>query len=206
MDEIENWVAPVRLSLRRKEYIGVTPEEMGEDSEDPCFTIIWFDQGGTTGWAVFSIWPEAMVEPDTKILTNIAAWSAGEYTGTEGHQVDQMMSLVEAWGDNSVIGLEDFVLMRLGGPELLSPVRIGARFEDRLYRSGRLNRLVPPQTASLAMHKVTDERLKRWGFWNPLVGKQHARDAVKHAITYASRAKQANIKAAREEDRKEDED
>lgn len=195
-------MAPVRVSIRRKEYIGVTPEEMGESEDDPCTTIIWFDQGGTTGWAVFNFWPEALTDPNVKILSNIAAWSAGEFTGTEAQQVDQMVHLIEAWEEGSIIGLEDFVLLKLGGREILSPVRIAARFEDRLYRSGRLHRLTSPQMPALAMSKVTDERLQRWGFWNHLSGKQHARDAVRHVITYASRLKEDNIAAAREELRK----
>ena len=193
MDELDNWVEPVRPSIRRA--APVNPETMGLDYKDPCTTIIWFDQGGETGWAVFNIWPEALTDPGIKILSNIASWSAGEFSGSEASQTDAMMDLVEAWSESALVGYEDFILRTFSmGRELLSPVRLAARFEDRMYREKRLSQLQPPQSASLAMSKVTDERLKRWGFWNPLKGKEHARDAVRHAITFASRLKEQNLK------------
>jgi hypothetical protein len=48
---------------------------------------------------------------------------------------------------------------------------------------------------SLAMSTVPDDRQKRWGFWVP--GKEHARDAVKHNITFLKRRKEAEVTAAR---------
>jgi len=195
MDELESWVAPVRPSIRRA--APVNPESMGFDFADPCTTIIWFDQGGTTGWTVFNIWPEALTEPDVKILANIASWSAGEFTGSEAEMTDAMMDLIDAWSENALVGYEDFILRTFSmGRELLSPVRLGARLEDRMYREQRMSQLQKPQQASLALKKVTDERLKRWGFWDLLKGQEHARDAVRHAITFASRLKEINLKEA----------
>lgn len=38
------------------------------------------------------------------------------------------------------------------------------------------------QSAAQAKGVVTDKRLKSWGLWVP--GQQHARDAIRHAVTY----------------------
>lgn len=192
MDEFESFVEPVKLSVRRK--APVRPGDMDLPSE--VYTTIWFDQGGSTGWAVVSVWVEAVTLPEYSILKNIVAWSAGEFIGSEGSQTDQMMELVKAWEDNAdSIGYEDFILRKLlGGRELLSPVRIGARFEDRMYTSGRMGLLAPAQMASLAMDTITDDRLKLWGFWPPLIGQEHARDALRHCLTYLKRIREASIK------------
>lgn len=194
MDELDNWVMPVRLAPKRR-GAPVTPEMMGQDYKDQATTIIWFDQGGTTGWAVFNIWPEALNDPGYKILSNISAWSAGEFVGSEADQTDSMMDLIAAWSEESYVGYEDFILRTFSmGRELLSPVRLAARLEDRMYCEKRTGQLQAPQAPSMAMSKVTDDRLQRWGFWNPLKGQPHARDAVRHAITFASRLKDLNLK------------
>ncbi len=193
MDEVDNFVEPVRLVTKRR-GAPVTPRLM-ESAGEPLTTVIWFDQGGTTGWAVFNFWAEALTSAEYKILSNIHSWSAGEFFGNEAMMTDEMMGLVLAWGDEAYVGYEDFILRTFTmGRELLSPVRIAARFEDRMYTSGRSRQLQAPQSSSLAMTKVTDERLKRWGLWPPLRGKEHARDAVRHVITFASRIKEHNLK------------
>lgn len=185
MTDPEAYVPPVERVIRL-----VTPEDLGQPEDDPFFTTIWFDPGTTTGWAVFGVWPEAMELGGPKILPNIAAWSAGEFVGTFEQIVDSMMDLVEAWGDQSHVGYEDFILRKFSmARELLDPIRISERFEDRMYRMNRLWQLEKPQQPALAMSCATDDRLKAWGFWNPLTGQPHARDAVRHAITYLRRYK-----------------
>jgi len=184
---VDSWVEPVRSG------VPVTPESMGEDQ---CTNVIWFDQGGTTGWAVFCFWPEALTDPRIKLLGNgLASWSAGEFTGSEGRMTDAMMDLIEAWPRRTLVGYEDFVLRKFSmGRELLSPVRVGARFEDRMYVAGRT--LQRPQSPSDMKQKTNDgERLKQWGFWIP--GQEHARDAVGHCILFASHLKDRNIKDSR---------
>lgn len=198
MDELDSWVDPVRLAPRRR-GAPVTPELMGIDWRDPCFNVIWFDPGFiATGWAVFSVWPEALVDPGPKILNNIAAWSAGEFNGSEGSMVDQMMDLVYAWDEAAAVGYEDFILRKFSmGRELLAPVRVAARFEDRMYKEKRLSQLQAPQSSQMAKSKVTDDRLKRWGFWNRLPAQKDARDAVRHCITYLALKKEFNLKQAK---------
>ena len=50
-------------------------------------------------------------------------------------------------------------------------------------------RAIIKQQGSLAMTAITDERLKRMGLYTPLSGKEHARDAVRHNLTWLKRAK-----------------
>ena len=85
--------------------------------------------------------------------------------------------------------IESFRLRKFSSAEeLLSPVRISARFHDRLY-SQRGGRPYIEQPPSLAMSTVTDQRLQKMGLYAPLIGKEHARDAAKHAVTWLKRAK-----------------
>ena len=163
--------------------------------DDPVFTTIWYDVGGTTGWALFSIWQEAMHDPAYKILGNVAAWSCGVFEGDENEQTDAMVEMAKVWPE-AVVGYEDFIVRQLGGRDMLSPVRLGARLEDRFYLMGR--KLAVPQMPSLAMSKVTDERLVRWGLEPRCTDPQrHDADAVRHCITYLARRKEANLREQR---------
>lgn len=184
----EEWVAPVVTRIWQQ--APVSPGDFGVIGRE-ITTTIWFDPGSTTGWCVVSVWDVALQDIRYRLLANIAGWSAGEYKGTEADITDQMMELVEAWeGSVNSVGLEDFILRKFSmGRELLAPVRIAARFEDRMYTNGKSGLLVPAQQPSLAMSMVTDERLKLWGFYNPTIGKPHARDALRHALAYLRRMK-----------------
>lgn len=188
-DEIESWVEPVKVRMGGP--APVSPEDFGVANNKNVTTVIWFDTGSITGWCTMSVWSVALYDIRYRVLANLAGWSAGEFKGTEAKITDQMVELVEAWdGDLTAVGMEDFILRTFSmGRELLAPVRISARFEDRLYSQGKSDLLVPAQAPSLAMSTVTDERLKLWNLYAPTVGKPHARDALRHAITYLRRTK-----------------
>jgi hypothetical protein len=191
MDPELDFVEPVEVS--RKVAL-VTPEVVGELDPGRVSSIA-FDPGGTTGWSVFVVWSEAMHEKEERIFDNLAFWSAGEFTGPEGQQIDAMMELIEAWDDDAHLTSEDFILQQFSmARELLAPVRINARLEDRMYVAYGGRRTLMYQMPSLALRSVTDERMKAWGFWNPLRGQQHARDAVKHNITRLRRLKEQWLK------------
>lgn len=210
------------------------------NSISDLYTVIAFDPGGTTGWAVFSIHPDAIgplpyarwlwgkftgmppsgLSLETraalraewnaeradsclyKILDNVVFWSAGQYVGEEDDQVDEMISLVEAWPDESAVVTEQFTLRQFRMDEaLLSPVRINAAFRHALRgtgmgkRRGRgPGRRYVQQQPALAMTTITDERLKQSGYYNPTAGKPHARDAVRHALTFLRREKAARAR------------
>lgn len=187
-DEFDAWVEPVKVQLGRP--APVSPEDFGLERAG-VYTSLWFDPGITTGWSLVSVWRVALESSNYKVLNNIAAWSLGEFFGSEDAVVDQMFGLVDAWdGDLDGVGLEDFILRTFTmGRELLAPVRVTSRFEDRMYVTGRSSLLLPKQLSSLAFKTVDDDRLKLWGLYGPTAGRKDARAALKHNLTYLKNLK-----------------
>jgi hypothetical protein len=147
-------------------------------------TIIWFDPGGATGWALFSVHPDALLDPDVFVLDNILHFSCGEFYGSEFRQVDQMLDLVDSW-PIAAIGCEDFILMKLDkSRELLAPVRLAAALRYTLMPE----RWVHMQAPSM-MDGMSDERLRRLPYWKATAGLKDARAATKHALVFLRRAK-----------------
>lgn len=164
-----------------------------EEDEEQHYTSIAFDPGGTTGWSVMAVHPDAIDNEEYNITDNIVFWSAGEFVGSEDDMADQMADLAEAW-EHAKIVCEDFVLRKFSSSrELLSPVRVFSKFEHRLWMLPR-RRPIIWQPSSLAMSTITDQRLQKMGLYAPLVGKEHARDAVRHNLTWLRRAKQMALK------------
>lgn len=158
--------------------------------DDVATTLIAFDPGGTTGWALFGVHPEALDgDPDVRILDNLLFWTAGEFTGRQDNQIDEMLDLVDSWLDAEIV-TETFKLRQLNAE--LSPVEINACLRRELRSRQRRAVL---QNASLAMGTIPDDRQKALGFWLP--GKPHARDAVKHGLTYLKRKKEWALAEAR---------
>jgi hypothetical protein len=114
-------------------------------------------------------------------------WTAGQFVGAQDKQVDQILELVNSWPSARLV-TEQFILRQLNA--VLDPVELNA-----ILRWAVRPRYWVQQQASMAMSTVTDDRQKRWGFWIP--GQEHARDAVKHGITFLKRRKEATVKAAR---------
>jgi hypothetical protein len=172
----EGWIDPEQAA---EEWAGV---------EEGLYQVIALDPGGTTGWSLFQVHPDAMNgDPSIPVFPNIEWWTAGEFTGKQDNQIDQIMELVHSWPAARLV-TEQFVLRQLNA--LLDSVEINA-----ILRWACRPRYWVTQQAGLAMSTVTDTRQKDWGFWIP--GKEHARDAVKHNITYLKRRKEAAVKAAR---------
>lgn len=162
-------------------------------------TVLAVDPGGTTGWALFGFDPKVFVEgSDVRLLApgSVRFWTAGELTGPENGQVDALIGLLTAWPDATVV-VEDFLLRQFSmDRSLLAPVRITAALSWAMRGTGTAGasrgrgpgRTFILQQPSLAMSTVTDVRMKASGFWLPASG-PHARDAVRHALTYARRRK-----------------
>jgi hypothetical protein len=165
----------------------VTPDEVEAwaGAEDPDnYQIIALDPGGTTGWALFQVHPDAMTgDPDITVMSNIEWWTAGEFTGSSLSQCDEVVELCVSWPGARLV-TEDFKLRQMAAE--LDPVEINHTVAWALRP-----RYFVKQSAALAMGTVTDDRQKAWGFWIP--GKPHARDAVKHAITFLKRKKQQAV-------------
>lgn len=151
-------------------------------SGDP--TVIAFDPGGTTGWALFCVHPDALLLPDILILNNIQHWAFGELTGTEFAQVDGMLELADNWPKAALL-VEDFILRRFDmSRNALAPVRLNAAL-----RYAVAPRFVHLQQAQLAKTTITDARLRAFGFWEQTENKVHARDGIRHGLTFLKRLK-----------------
>ena len=161
----------------------ITPEQVGEELfDEDDYVIQAYDPGGTTGWCMIAIHKMAIRKPDILILPNVTWWTAGELTGSERSQVGRMTEGANLWPRAHLV-MEDFILRKLSADRaLLAPVRVAARFEERMG-----DRHIVYQLSSFAMTAVTDERLRDWGFW--VSGSPHARDAIRHALLWAQRAK-----------------
>lgn len=160
------------------------------------FHLVWFDPGGTIGWAAFSIHKRAFTDPQETILGNLKWWDTGEFTGSEMEQCDKAVALMHRarYGDmpftvDTEIGSEDFDLVQtLGGKELLSPVRINSILDWECRRLLGLRLIL--QNRSLRTN-VTKPRLKRWGFsWK---GKDSFA-AMQHGIVRLRRIKQESLR------------
>lgn len=153
-------------------------------------TVVAFDPGGTTGWAVLSVHPDAVRDQRCSILDNVthAAW--GQFTGNEFVQVDAMVALCAQWLGAARV-TEQFILLKSTTDDrLLSPVRINAALRYGLHISSKgVDRHVHNQTASMAKTTMTDERLVYGGYLEGTRGAPHARDALRHAFTFWKRLK-----------------
>lgn len=171
----------------------LSPEEAAKvwaSAIDPdAYQVLALDPGGETGWAVFQVHPDAMTgDPEIPVMDNIEWWTAGEFTGKQEDQIDQIIELVNEWPAARLV-TERFRVRSIQA--LLDPAEINA-----VLRWAVRPRYFVEQNPDMAMSTVTDDRQKAWGYWIP--GKEHARDAVKHAITFLKRRKEQEVQAARQ--------
>lgn len=158
-----------------------------------------YDPGGTTGWSVMCVDPVALLGKRLDHAAHRAAlkpipqslkhFAAGEITGPRPEQCDQLAEVIDMWADCAVVG-ERWTTRKFNqSEEFLEPERINACMEWHLYGSGRP---LFKQTPEQAKSKWNDDRLKRakslgQSWW--VVGKDHARDGVRHAGLFLDRAR-----------------
>lgn len=131
--------------------------------------ILAFDPGGTSGWAWILARPGQTL-PDY--------FDAGQITGSSNEQACEIVNLLEQYRNAKVV-CEAFHLRTLAAE--LSPVVLGSIIEWEAYKDGRATHYQQP---SLAKSTITNERLRRWGLW---VAGDHARDGMRHAVTFLRR-------------------
>lgn len=150
-----------------------------------------FDPGIRTGWAWYDVDRVDMCSLGTRggLKSSDAEWGVFDTSKGERYHVDQMVAVTRAcwaWAkvdescDTFIVAIEDFILQMLSSDrELLAPVRLTARYLDRMETSGLA--IWTRHTASEAKRTVTDERLRIWNQYDKSSG-DHARDAQRHAI------------------------
>lgn len=168
-------------------------------------TIIAIDPGGTTGWSLISVHPEALIEPKADVFENIFEHKHGQVDcgshrgnlGTSLHPgistegefsgVYDLVEFIGAWPSAAVV-IEDFQLrQKRRDRDLLSPVRITFGIGYALWLEGRDYHVQQPANAKT---HASDLRLRQWRMYDSTGGLQHARDADRHAILFLHRAKQ----------------
>lgn len=155
-------------------------------------TVVAFDFGGVTGWSAMTVHPEALMDPQIKILDNVEhhAWGQIDARGPDAEVqcVKESLEIVRGFPGCAVL-MEDFILrMYSKSRELLSPVRLNAMLDYALETQLRVS-VTHRQQPSEAKSVVTDDRLKIWGFYTSEGGQEHARDADRHAILFLRKAK-----------------
>lgn len=136
--------------------------------------VMALDPGGTTGWALFN-----------PLLPHVLC---GQLSGN--HHLNLFSYLQETVEPptvlrESVIVCESFQFRQFTGfdkskVQLDSVEYIGV---VKLF-SQQFGVPVQFQTASLAKHFVSDEKLRRMDWYKPTAGLVHARDALRHIIYY----------------------
>lgn len=197
----QSFLSPAREGSRKK-----SPMDPGDvygrgTDVSQSATVIAVDPGGTTGWALACFDPKAFLEDGPKLLSSVRFWTCGQVDGSEDSQVETLVSLLAAWPQADVV-VEDFLLREFRmGRELLAPVRVTAKLEYAMRGTGEAGswngsgpgRRFYLQQPALAKSAVTDHRLKLSGFYEPTIGKVHARDAVRHLLTFARRKKTGTL-------------
>lgn len=194
-------ITTIDISKNRRRRKGYTKENELNYGET---TIIAIDPGGTTGWSLMSVHPEALIEPNADLFENMFEHQHGqvdcgshrgnldttlhEGISTEGEfsGVYDIVDLIASWPSAAVI-IEDFTLRQMRmDRDLLSPVRITSAIGYAMWLAGRDYHV---QSASDAKRVCTDERLRKWGVYESSGAQRHARDADRHAILFLRKAK-----------------
>lgn len=180
-----------------------------------CLTIIGVDPGGTTGWSVLKVDYQRLVDQSLPIDNAITQWRHGQIdcgansgnAATSATANDLELGISETgeaagvWlmeniirqnsmfpGSTAVV-IEDFILRTSNkGRDALSPVRITAALQQLLWEGQYVE--VFKQQPSEAKSALTDERLKRRGFYDSSGAARHARDADRHALLFLQKCRQ----------------
>lgn len=203
---LEGWRTPGDLSpsVGAEFECQPIPMETWENREWTEFcTIIALDPGGTTGWSLMRFWPEAFLEDRemTRVVTYLAEWKHGQIdcgakTGNLGTSLDSGISTSGEFAGARTVGgllraepeaavvIEGFDLRIFNkDKDLLSPERLKAVIGYELWLSRRPYFVQRPREKGV----FHDERLKALGMYERSGGMQHARDADRHALMFASR-------------------
>lgn len=196
-------MAPLVIDLSANRRTRQAKQKLKEKHCLEAVSVIAIDPGGTTGWSHMVLPPEALCDPDVKILQNIKIHNHGEvhsYHGTTGEWsegesicVDDIWSLIRAWPDAAIV-VEDFIIRQNNrSRDFLSPVRVTAGLSYLIWKD---NRRWYRQSPADAKNVATDERLKSWGLYSSDGGLGHARDADRHAILFLRKCKENPKKRA----------
>lgn len=184
-------------------------------------TVVAFDPGGTTGWAVMRVKYADLVNQHKPVHECIHYWTHGQVDcgSQSGNAADSAtandydLGISETGEAAGVAVLENIVICNAGNPtavvhedfilrtenksrDALSPVRVTAALQQLLWE---LRATVEfKQQPSEAKTAITDARLKLWGMYHDGHSSRHARDADRHALLFLRkcRAKPSQLRKA----------
>lgn len=157
--------------------------------------ILALDPGGTTGWcgtsfALGTLEFISMLGIKALIETDDITVRSGQIEGSANRQVDQIVDLAQrgmSKVDIFVFVIEDFILRQMRKDRsLLSPVHVTEKID--YVNHDRWGHQLFKQQPSLAKSAMPDARLKAMGIY--VKGKPHARDGIRHNITFIRRMAQ----------------
>lgn len=157
-------------------------------AEGVSAVVLAVDPGGTTGYAGIRLDLATVLRGRAPISRAIQEWTCGQIDGDENEQILYLKNYILKVTSCAVV-IEDFSLRKFNRDrELLAPVRVTAALEWAIWQTDRVTKQnihIIKQMPALAMTCATDDRLKRTGLYRK--GEEHARDAVRHAVTYLRR-------------------
>lgn len=163
-------------------------------NEERLLVAVGGDPGGTTGICAMGVKPETIFGDMPYAGMEILAYQQCEAEDEEAH-ADALVAacvLASAWTDDPIpLVMEQFALRKfIRSPELLSPERINALVKVKVKEAPIEIRLFW-QMPTDAKRTITNQRLKDWGLY--IRGREHARDAERHAIYFIRRAKKIEM-------------
>lgn len=177
-------------------------------------TVLAFDPGGTTGWALMQASIDQIVAKEVPAHMAVSRWYQGQLdcgansgnaadSGTSDGQsfgisesgeaagVALMENMIESsfktWGPPAVV-IEDFILRTQNkSRDALSPVRLTAALDQLLWDSGIAKSF--KQQPSEAKTAVPDARLQLWNMFYGTRQDRHGVDATRHALLFIRKMK-----------------
>ena len=155
---------------------------------------MWLDPGKVSGVCILWFEPLRFLDPKVPVIRSIVAWEVYELHGPEDDQACAFYDRARELGGPSglAVGIESFRVRQLNmDDDFLSPVRITSKIDHQFWKGLRewdgevRRRPVLKQTPSDALGTITDNRLRLFGLYTP--GREHRRDATRHAILHLRR-------------------
>lgn len=178
-------------------------------------TVVGIDPGGTTGWSVLKVDGFKLLDQAIPVHQAVTKWTNGQMdcgstSGNAGDSatandldlgisetgeaagvwmLEQIINNVTELPGTTAVVIEDFILRTNNkSRDALSPVRITAALQQLLWEGQYAT--VYKQQPSEGKTALTDERLKKRGFYTGSNSDRHARDADRHALLFLQKCRQ----------------
>jgi hypothetical protein len=155
--------------------------------------VLWFDPGGTTGWAIFSCQetntPWGLDYSEMKFYV-------GELVGNDHHHKISYVMELEHTDQDFTVGFESWEMSRNDRGEARDKVDwmaceyIGAIKLSACIQNTFLENKFPVVSQTPSERKFADQRkMQIFGLWSSTVGFKDGRSAAQHLLTYLIKTK-----------------